>query len=227
MQIPTCYTGQSSLSYIVMRHRTPPAPARPSNEDAAVSGPDAIVGVSDHGGWAVLVTVASDGTLVDRRNVELVDKRLPSIPHHHEGQILPIDEAVGLVEKVRDSADRHAILALEAVATALPVRIVGIALRECPPLPPTIAERITNYRARNVADWVMYRRALAGAAEARGWNVHWYNAKTVFDAARDVLQVDDLAMRFQQIRRSIGPPWTKDHHLAMAAALVAAMVRCS
>src|SRR5499426_286848 len=161
---------------LVMRHMTPPAPARPSNEDAAVSGPDAIVGVSDHGGWAVLVTVTSDGTLIDRRNVELVDKRLPSIPHHHEGQTLPIDEAVALVEKVRDSADRHAILALDAVATALPVHIVGIALRECPPLPPTIAERITNYRARNVADWVMYRRALAGAAEARGWNVHWYNA---------------------------------------------------
>ena len=144
-----------------------------------------------------------------------------------EGQTLPIDKAVALVEKVRDSADRHAILALDAVATALPVRIVGIALRECPPLPGAIAERITNYRARNVADWVMYRMALAGAAEARGWNVRWYNAKTVFDAARDVLQVDDLAMRFQQIRRAIGPPWTKDHQLAMAAATVAAMVRSS
>ncbi len=101
-----------------------------------MSGPDAIVGVSDHGGWAVLVIVASDGTLVDRRNVELVDKHLLSIPHHHEGQILTIDEAVALVEKVRDSANRRAILALDAVATALPVRIVGIALRECPQLPP-------------------------------------------------------------------------------------------
>src|SRR5215475_15559649 len=143
-----------------MRHSTPPESARPSNEDAAVSGPDAIVGVSDHGGWAVLVTVASDRTLVDRRNVELVDKSLPSIPHHHEGQTLPIDDAVALVEKVRDSVDRHAVLALDSIAADLPVRIVGIALRECPPLPPTIAERITNYRARNVADWVMYRRAL-------------------------------------------------------------------
>src|SRR5262245_18396655 len=110
MRIPTCYTGQSRLIYIVMRHRTPPAPARPSNEDAGVPGPDAIVCVSDHGGWAVLVTVASDGTLVDRRNVELVDKRIPSIPHHLEGQTLSIDEAVALVEKVRESADRHAIL---------------------------------------------------------------------------------------------------------------------
>lgn len=45
----------------------------------------AIIGVSDHGGWAVLVTVASDGKLPDRRRVELVDKGLPKIPHHSEG----------------------------------------------------------------------------------------------------------------------------------------------
>ena len=53
-----------------------------------------IIGVSDHGGWAVLVTVARDGTLLDRRRVELVDDNLPAIPHHHEAQMLPLDEAV-------------------------------------------------------------------------------------------------------------------------------------
>jgi len=30
----------------------------------------AIMGVSDHGGWSVLVRVAGDGTLLDRRRVE-------------------------------------------------------------------------------------------------------------------------------------------------------------
>ena len=41
---------------------------------------------------------------------------------------------------------------------------------------PTLApERIKDYRAQNVADWVMYRKALASAAEARGRPVHWYN----------------------------------------------------
>ncbi len=50
-----------------------------------MSRDDGIIGVSDHGGWAVLVTVAGDGTLLDRRRVELVDKDLPKIPHHSEG----------------------------------------------------------------------------------------------------------------------------------------------
>ena len=140
---------------------------------------DAVIGVSDHGGWAVLVTVAGDGTLLDRRHVELVDEDLPKIPHHSEGQRLPLDEAVALVERVRVSAERHAKLVLDAVATTMSgrVRILGIALRQCQELPPTIAERITDYRAQNNADWVMYRKALAAAAEARGWAVHWYDAK--------------------------------------------------
>ena len=129
-----------------------------------------IIGVSDHGGWAVLVTVARDGTLLGRRRVELVDETLPSLPHHHEGQLLPMDGAIALVEQVRVSAERHAVLALDAVGMAVP-RILGIALRRCPQLPATIAERIKDYRARNVADWVMYRKALASAVEARGWPI--------------------------------------------------------
>src|ERR1700689_2856090 len=180
-----------------------------------------IIGVSDHGGWAVLVTVARDGTLLDRRRVELVGEGLPKIPHHSECQGLPLDEAVALVERVRVSAEKHAGLALDAVAMAVP-RILGIALRKCPQLPPTIAERIKDYRAQNVADWVMYREALASAAEARGWAVHWYDAKKVFDAASAALRIEDLDAHFLQLRRSIGPPWGKDHKVAMAAAIIAA-----
>ena len=184
--------------------------------------PDGIIGVSDHGGWAVLVTAAADGTLLDRRRVELVDEELPKIPHHSEGQRLPIEEAVALVERVRASAERHAALVLDAVATTVPARIRGVALRQCPELPPTIADRIRDYRAQNVADWVMYRRALAAAAEARGWAIHWYDAKKVFDAASEALRIEDLDAHFLKLRKSIGQPWSQDHRLAMAAAIVAA-----
>jgi hypothetical protein len=181
-----------------------------------------IIGVSDHGGWAIFVTVVRDGTLLDRRRVDLVDKDLPKIPHHSEGQGLPLQEAVALVERVQASAERHAKLALDAVATTVPRRILGVALRRCPVLPPTVAERIKDYRAQNVADWVMYRLALAAAAEARGWAVHWYDAKKVFDAASVVLRANDLEAHFRQLRKSIGPPWNNDHKLAMAAAIATA-----
>ena len=180
-----------------------------------------IVGVSDHGGWTVLVTVGRDGTLLDRRRVDLVDQGLPKLPHHSEGQRLPLDQAVELVESVRVSSERHAVLALDAVTRAVP-QIRGIALRKCQPLPPTVAERIKDYRAQNVADWVMYRSSLASAAEARGWPVHWYDAKKVMGAASQALGIENLDDHFLRVRKTVGPPWDKDHKLAMAAAIVTA-----
>lgn len=180
-----------------------------------------VIGVSDHGGWAVLVTVARDGTLLDRRRVELVDEDLAALPHHSDGQRLPIDEAVKLVERVRVSAERYSVLALDAVAIDVP-GVFGVALRKCPALPPTIADRITDYFARNNADWVMYRKAVASAAEARGWPVYWFDANSVFDAARQALRVENLDAHFLELRRAVGPPWNKDHKLAMAAAIVMA-----
>ena len=182
----------------------------------------AIIGVSDHFGWAVLVTATRAGNLIDRRKLELVDEGLPKYPYHHDAQRLPLDQAVALVERVRASAERCAALGLDAIANELPVDIVGIALRECPPLPATIAERIKDYRAQNVADSVMGRQALAGAAESRGWAVHWYATKNVLAAAREVLQVKDIETHFQRVKASAGPPWRKDHKLAMAAAIAAA-----
>ena len=171
------------------------------------------------------MTADGNGTLLDRRRVELVNEGLPKIPHHSEGQVLPLDEAIELVERVRASAEPHAKLVLDAVAMAVPGRILGIAVRQCPELPLTIAERITNYRARNVADWVMYRMALAAAAEARGWLVHWYDPRQVHDMASKALGVENLDAHFVQLRRSVGPPWGQDHKIAMAAAIAAVNAR--
>ena len=187
----------------------------------STNGSEGVIGVSDHGGWAVFVTASRDGTLLDRRRVELLDARLPKLPHHSEGQRLPIDKAVELVERVRASAERQAVNVLDSVTTAVP-GIRGVALRECQPLPATIAERITDYRAQNVADWVMYRRALAAAAEARGWPVHWYDAKRVMGEASQALRVANLDAHCLEVRKTFGPPWNQDHRLAMAAAIASA-----
>jgi hypothetical protein len=68
----------------------------------------------------------------------------------------------------------------------------------------------------------MYRKALASAAEARGWPVHWYDAKSVLGAASQALRAENLEAHFLQVRRAAGPPWNRDHKLAMAAAIVTA-----
>src|SRR6476661_6423243 len=155
------------------------------------------VGVAENANTAVLVTLAPGGEVLDRRRVELTGRELPTHPHHHEGswavgrylnipgaRALSLADAVALVERVRASAARGARESLETLAAAVPVPIASIAIRVCPKLPPTIEERITDNRAQTMADSVMYREALAIAAEARGWSVQWYDRERVFhDAA--------------------------------------------
>lgn len=183
----------------------------------------------------MLVTVAPDGELLDRRRIDLTDRGLPTHPHHHEGswavgrylntpgaRTLSLAEAVALVERVRASAARGARENLEALAAAVPVPIASIAIRACPTLPPTTEERITDNRVQTFADSVMYREALATAAEERGWSVIWYDRDQVVRDAAAALGREDVDAFLSAMGRSIGPPWQAKHKLAAAAALAAA-----
>ena len=194
----------------------------------------ATVGVAENSNSAVLVTVARGGELLDRRRVDLTDPGLPTHPHHHEGswavgrylntpgaRALSLAEAVALVERVRASAARGACEALDALALAVPVPIASIAIRACPELPPTVEQRIADHRAQTIADSVMYREALATAAEARGWSVHWYDRERVFRDAAEALGRQDIDAFLTVMGRSVGPPWQAKHKLAAAAALSA------
>jgi len=194
----------------------------------------ATVGVAENGNSAVLVTVAPEGELLDRRCVDLTERGLPTHPHHHEGswavgrylttpgaRALSLADAVALVERVRLSAARGAHESLEALAVAVPVPIAGIAIRACPKLPPTTEERIKDNRAQTFADSVMYREALATAAETRGWSVQWYDRERVFRDAAAALGREDVDAFLLAMGRSIGPPWQAKHKLAAAAALAA------
>jgi hypothetical protein len=194
----------------------------------------ASVGVAENGNSAVLVTLAAGGELLDRRRIFLTDRDLPTHPHHHEGswavgryrntpgsRALSLADAVALVEQVRGCAARGAREGLEALATAVPVPIATIAIRACPALPPTTEERIADNRAQTVADSVMYREALAAAAEARGWSVHWYDRERVRNVAAAGLGGEDVDAFLNAMGRSVGPPWQAIHKLAAAAALAA------
>jgi hypothetical protein len=203
-------------------------------EDVANAQMDhAAVGVAEHGNSAVLVTVGPGGELLDRRRVDLTHG-LPTHPYHHEGswaagryvnsawaRPISLPDAVALVDHVREAAARGAREGLEALAAAVPVPIAGIAIRACPELPATTEERIIDTRAATIADSVMYREALANAAEARGWLVHWYDRADVFHHAAAALGCEDVDPVLQAMGRAIGPPWQAKHKLAAAAALAA------
>lgn len=201
------------------------------------SASTATVGITEHSNSAVLVTVTSGGELLDRRQIDLTDPGLPTHPHHHEGswamgrylntpgaRAISLADAVALVERVRASAVAGARQGLEALRGTVPVPIARVAIRDCPIVPPTPEERIADNRVQTFADSVMYREALAGAAGALGWSVHWYNRDRVFGEAAAALGLDDIQTFLLSMGRAVGPPWQSRHKLAAAAAIAAAAV---
>jgi hypothetical protein len=178
------------------------------------------LGIADHLGWAVAVTATTDHVVVDRRRIELIEPGMPPAPIEHEAQHLTVAAAAALVERVRASVERASSAALDEIADALPAPIVSISLRAWPPDFPhdIVVQRRAPYQAR--ADAIMYRQALAELAHARGWEVHLYDARAVLNQAVRV-----LANRADQVlsrpRETMGPPWAKDHRVALAAAIVA------
>jgi hypothetical protein len=187
------------------------------------------LGIAHHFGWAVAVTASGDDTVVDRRRLELIEPGLPAAPIHHEGgphllhrsgEPLDDDALARLVADVRASVVRCAAVALDGLAAAVPAAIVSMSLRAWPADFPTdiAVQRQAPYESR--ADSVMYLQVLAEAAEARGWVVHLYDARSVEGEATRLLGArakDTL----RGPRASLGPPWAKDHRVALAATIVA------
>jgi len=166
---------------------------------------------------------------VDRRRIELLEPSLPTAPVHHEGgphllhrsaEPLDDDALAALVANVRASAVRATSSSLDELAAAAPDPIVSISIRAWPAdFPEDIAVlRRVPYESR--ADSVMYCQVLAEVATARGWAVHPYDAKSVEDAAIRILggRADDV---LHGPRTVLGPPWSKDHRMALAATVVA------
>ena len=178
------------------------------------------LGIADHLGWAVAVTASEDHEVVDRRRIALIEPGIPPAPIHYESRRLDVAATAALVAKARASVVRAASAALDEIASALPAPVLSISLRAWPPdFPDDIAiQRRAPYEAR--ADAIMYRQELAELAHARDWEVHLYDAKAVVGQAERMLAERADAV-LQGPRATMGPPWTKDHRIALAATVVA------
>ena len=182
------------------------------------------VGIAHHLGWAVAVTATSDHRVVDRRRIALVGPGMPTAPVHHEGKPLDDAAAAELVARVRASAARATAAELDGLAAALGEPVASLSLRSWPPDFPTdiAVQRRVPYEAR--ADSVMYRQVLDDAARARGWPVHLFEAGDVERRAALVLG-ERAGEVLHGPRAALGPPWTKDHRMALAATVLAATGR--
>ena len=178
------------------------------------------LGIADHLGWAIAVTASDDREVVDRRRIELIEPGVSPAPIHYESRRLDVAATAALVAQARASVARAASAALDELAAALGAPVVSISLRAWPlDFPDDIAvQRRVPYEAR--ADAIMYRQELAELAHARDWEVHFYDAKAV-EAQAGSLLGERAGEVLQGPRMTLGPPWTKDHRVALAATVVA------
>jgi len=188
-----------------------------------MSGSSAVVGVSEHNGWAIFVCVSAEkgrAVIVDRRRVQLIDAGLPRQPYHHEATQLDLAQAEKLIGRVEDSAAANALKRVEELQRDIAVgyRLTAITIREDPtrPLPKTVAEILSHHPSMHAAEGVLYRHALRGAGKNAGIEVESYPRKNAMAHFAGRLETDEESLNdlLKKMRKSLGPPWQKDHKVA-------------
>ena len=178
------------------------------------------VGIAHHLGWAVAVTASGGHAVADRRRIGLIEPGMPAAPIEHDARLLDDGAAARMVAEVRGSALRATAASLDQLAASLPGPVVSLSLRAWPlDFPGDIAvQRRPPYAAW--ADSVMYCQVLAEHAHVRGWQVHLFSAQDVEAQAARI-----LGARAGEVlhgpRAALGPPWTRDHRIALAATILA------
>jgi len=182
------------------------------------------LGIAHHLGWAVAVTATAEGHVVDRRHLDLIERGLPTAPHEHEIQHLDDGDAAALLSAVRAAAVRATTGSLDRLVATLADAgaepVASMSLRYWSPDFPDDLATLRRAPHSAVADSVLFRQVLADLAHARGWAVHLYDAAAVeAQAARALGARADVVLHGPRAR--LGPPWTKDHRIALAAAILA------
>jgi len=188
----------------------------------------AVLGVADHGGWAICVTVAASRgapVFIDRRRIKLIEPGVPSQPYHHDTVRMPPAAAEQLVARVRESVMRTTLESVKQLRDDLqpPYSIVAMTMRK-PTLdyaPVTVAEAHVSYHVMCRADGMMYHHALCIAARRLKIALELHERGDEVARAADRLGVrgQEVERFVQTAGKSLGPPWHKEHRFAAAAAI--------
>jgi hypothetical protein len=186
-----------------------------------------VVSVAEHAGWGHVVSVgARDAvpTVVERRQVTLIDAGLPTQPYHHESLGMTEVDANALIARVRRSIAARASEALQRLVTDLApsYTVVALAIRKppYPELPETVASAWGS-RLLYSADGMLYQLGICGAAQQLGLHLHVYprGQETLLTARQLGVTAAALEHFVAHTGRPAGPPWQREHRRAFAAGI--------
>ena len=192
----------------------------------------AAIGFSVHTGWAASVSVAGPlraPRIVDRRRIQLSDSddTVRAEVYHRAAQ-LSGTAAATFVREAEDAAARRARAAVESLRDSQPLFAAGILMSAgAGKLPPDLAAILRSHPLIHTAEGVLYREALATAAEACGLEVVRIARRELQDRFAAALASDEEGARecLTVMGRAAGSPWARDQKDAAMAALVALAAR--
>ena len=155
-----------------------------------------------------------------------MDADLPNQPYHHETLSMNNEEADQLVGEVVRSALLHAKDALQQILSdfsKFTIEYIAIRNPTLPALPASVAEAHGSYPVMCRADGMIYHHALCNSSEGLGLRISHFDRKTVLNNATIAMGIapEEMQVLLKSTGKAIGPPFTKQHQLAFAGAIVA------
>jgi len=186
------------------------------------------IGLRAHSGWAALVALAGTRRapeVVSRSRIEMADPAIRgSKQPYHEAEEMELRDAARYLARCERASLRLARAGLAGALEDLAERghrpeACGILLAAGAPLP-ELASILASHARIHTADGEHFRNALAAAARERGLEVVRVRERDAAAAVASELRLaaEDLVRRVQDMRGTLGPPWTQDQKLATLAA---------
>lgn len=179
------------------------------------------IGFRLHTGWAMLVAVDAEPLrVVHRCRIELLPAGMGRFAYHQAAE-LAVTDAEKLIESCRKSADATARTAIRGAIKDL--KVTGGCIPTGSAAAPGDLSVILRSHARiHAAEGALYARAIASACDHLKISVIMVRERDVWIRAASNAGTTEaeLRARIDAVRQTLGPPWTADHKIATAAALV-------
>jgi hypothetical protein len=182
------------------------------------------IGFRLHTGWAILVAISGDDEfrVLRRRRVELLPPGGRRFAYHDAAE-LPLADARELIDGVRAAAEAAALASIRSAIDDLQPARACIAGGGAS-IPDDLAAVLHSHARIHAAEGALYHEATASACRHLGLPVIAVREREVWSHASAAAGMTEAALkaRIDAVRSLLGPPWTADHKLAAAVALVKA-----
>ncbi len=191
----------------------------------------AALGFRLHTGWAAVVAAAVRSNQIEiltRRRIELLPTG-GSIPRfvYHQATELDAKESAALLRRAAAGSRQAARAAVKEVLEWLQRRDIEVEGAGIPggstAVPADLAQILGSHPLIHAAEGALFHAAVAGACERAGLKVVTVRERDAVSRAAAARGIAEPQFRqsLNDLRKTIGPPWTADQKIAAAAAVLA------